>query len=463
MNFTQITTTGLPNGRSQAFALTIEGLLLTCRKVRSGASPAWSHWTPWSKQTPVLSQLAAGTLSDGRLQLFAVQSENGALLTCWMETADAQSPWSDWSSVEGSGSVVQADVAPLTQGGLRLFTVGATGQLLTCAGQLGSWEAWTKIPASQPVQQVAVAPLAEGGVQLFVLQNNGIQTCRAAPSSAADWSSWSAIPYPPSEPGLPAVPPQQAQRLAAAPLPGGGVRLFALNQAGRLLTSRLKAGTDWEPLATFPGALPALNLDVTGFHDRLELALIDEAGVIWSSESTDEASGRGWCNWTQVAFGTSLPVTMQPQQRSNWCWAAVATTTARFYQPSQPWTQESLVGVVLGVKPDNASTLPAQYNVAWYLAEALTQTGHFERYQQGPLSYEDTCEQVARGAPLGVQVQWAGGGTHFMLVTGYDAGDLVLVQNPWDLSSTYVPYDTLVKGFHGNPGNMWIYSYITKA
>jgi hypothetical protein len=42
MSFTQITATGLPN----------------VRKVRSGASPAWSHWTPWPKQTDLLIPLA---------------------------------------------------------------------------------------------------------------------------------------------------------------------------------------------------------------------------------------------------------------------------------------------------------------------------------------------------------------------------------------------------------------------
>jgi papain like cysteine protease AvrRpt2 len=151
------------------------------------------------------------------------------------------------------------------------------------------------------------------------------------------------------------------------------------------------------------------------------------------------------------------------QLQTQWCWAAVATSTSLCYDPASAWTQCRVADAVLSV--NGCCGHSAACNKPSSLAVALRHTGNQQAGSPvaGPISAGALRGEVDASRPVPIRVLNADGTTaHFMVITGYDDrpdGDIDLrIQDPWGPQLVTVTYSALVSGQFGRP---WTHTYLT--
>ncbi len=160
-----------------------------------------------------------------------------------------------------------------------------------------------------------------------------------------------------------------------------------------------------------------------------------------------------------AATGAVLPFAVQPQQQSEWCWAAVTASVAGYYQ-QLGWTQCGVVNATRGVGSCCQSGSSASCNQPWYLDQSLTKIGDLAQMVQQYLPWSQLVSEIDAGRPVGVRIGWTNGGGHFIAVDGYSATGVVDVQDPWYGHSS-VDYQTFVSAYQG--AGSWTDSYLTTS
>jgi len=107
----------------------------------------------------------------------------------------------------------------------------------------------------------------------------------------------------------------------------------------------------------------------------------------------------------------------------------------------------------------------AQCDQPWYLDRALNRTGNLNKVSWGAASFAQVVAEIKQNRALGVRIGWAGGGGHFVTVTGYDDSDpanqLVYVADPDPgTAPAWVAYTTLVNSYKGS--GSWTHSFHTQ-
>lgn len=162
----------------------------------------------------------------------------------------------------------------------------------------------------------------------------------------------------------------------------------------------------------------------------------------------------------------NLNLNMQTQQQSEWCWAAVSTSVALYYDAASPWTQCKVVNAELGMTSCCTNGSSAGCNQPWYLDKALSRVSHFDHWRGGTATRDEIVAEVKAGRPLGVRIGWSGGGGHFVVIDGYDEDEqekdanIVEVRDPI-YGTSRLHYDDFVS--HYQSSGSWTDSYWTKA
>ncbi len=168
---------------------------------------------------------------------------------------------------------------------------------------------------------------------------------------------------------------------------------------------------------------------------------------------------------TDELIKRALPAfTMQPQQETNWCWAAAAVSINRFLDPQgdHRWTQAELATKLLkhqGVNsPDcvdrsdsRVCNRPEALDVALAITRNLRHEGALFNQH---LTFDCIQNWVKAQFPVGARIVWWGGGAHFVALDGYKVTTsghrMVHVQNPNDnptSSPGFLDYDILVEDY----------------
>ncbi len=164
-----------------------------------------------------------------------------------------------------------------------------------------------------------------------------------------------------------------------------------------------------------------------------------------------------------AAGSAQLTFSMQVQQQPNWCWAANTSSVSTFFMPSSTWTQCSVADQCLG---GGCCAAPSSCNDIYTLDVPLSQTGNLNAPAFAGVDARANIQaQIDSGNPVCCHISWAGGGGHFVALSGYDwTTDDVIVNDP---DSAYgpgpvpVPYDTFLSSYRGS--GTWDYTYHTQA
>lgn len=116
-----------------------------------------------------------------------------------------------------------------------------------------------------------------------------------------------------------------------------------------------------------------------------------------------------------------LDLRLQPQKLSNWCWAAIAASLSQYYG-TKGWQQEAISSHILGFNCSNFQqdkSIEAHCNQYAMLDQALKLVGCYSHWSPSRPSFERIKQEIDRGHPLCVRVEWYGGGFHYLVLMGY--------------------------------------------
>jgi hypothetical protein len=166
--------------------------------------------------------------------------------------------------------------------------------------------------------------------------------------------------------------------------------------------------------------------------------------------------------WWLLPLWDRLNFQMQHQQQTNWCWAAVSTSVALYYDPASTWTQCTVANGELGRSDCCGAGGGTSCNVYGTLNTALTRVGHLDHMDSTVASFQAVDDEIDGGRPLGIRVAWSGGGAHFLSVIGYLEGatNYVAVDDPI-YGKSDLTYATLETSYQGS--GTWTHSYYTQA
>jgi hypothetical protein len=167
--------------------------------------------------------------------------------------------------------------------------------------------------------------------------------------------------------------------------------------------------------------------------------------------------------WAAAADGKrALPISVQHQLQSNWCWSACACSTSEFYDAATTWGQCKLVNAELGLAGCCNDGASGDCNIPWYLDRVLRRTENFGSMMSGRAPWGTVRAELDAGRPVGARIGWRGGGGHFVMLTGYRSTGRVHevdVQDPWTGRST-LAVDVFATNYK-NSGT-WTHTYLTR-
>jgi hypothetical protein len=136
----------------------------------------------------------------------------------------------------------------------------------------------------------------------------------------------------------------------------------------------------------------------------------------------------------------SLNITIPYQQQPYWCWVAVGSGIASWYDNTvyQQCYVVTLVFTAIHPGFDTNCCSPASNasgpscNLESGADQALNYPAHHFNYDiDSPLGWSDILGQINAGRPFAAGINWSGGGSHFVAITGYEAlNEYVFVQDP---------------------------------
>jgi hypothetical protein len=163
---------------------------------------------------------------------------------------------------------------------------------------------------------------------------------------------------------------------------------------------------------------------------------------------------------------------MQKQQHSNWCWAAVAVSVARYFDPDSKWCQCRLATRMAKREKLNVAKcgtcrktigVPEKCNQPWYLKKALRIVKRLRGKPTGSLlSFRKTKELIKAGRPVCARILWGQGpAAHFVVISGCfttKSGDRwVDVEDPDSGSASWL-YEEFRKNYQYAQGG-WVDTY----
>lgn len=140
------------------------------------------------------------------------------------------------------------------------------------------------------------------------------------------------------------------------------------------------------------------------------------------------------------ASAASLPVQRFKQQKTNWCWAASCEMIGYYitgYDKSQP----NIVSYIYGNTDDvgSGSISNVKKALAYTTSRSALVVG-------GATSQVHVKTEIDSGDPLYCSMGWDDGGGHGLVISGYTAYSVQLI-DPWQSNATtYYPYNDLVNG-----------------
>lgn len=138
---------------------------------------------------------------------------------------------------------------------------------------------------------------------------------------------------------------------------------------------------------------------------------------------------------TSALAAKRLNITMQAQQKTNWCWAAGGNTIATYY--GKQYSQNQFCNAAFGRSqntecPNSQATLgDVQNGLDWAGINAGS-------YVSGWLRYPTVQAEINAGRPVETRIQWSNGGGHMHVLYGYDdASSWVYWGDPWPSNNRY--------------------------
>ncbi|MBV9991330.1 MAG: hypothetical protein JOZ72_08545 [Alphaproteobacteria bacterium] len=162
-----------------------------------------------------------------------------------------------------------------------------------------------------------------------------------------------------------------------------------------------------------------------------------------------------------VPSSGSVPLNMQVQKRSLWCWAAVSASVSVALDAASTWQQCSVANKAIG-RADCCAA--GDCNQIGYLDTALSVVDCYDSKQVGVTRFNQIKEQIGRGLPVGCRIYWRTLDMgHFVAISGWTesgSSQYLNVADPARGTTTPVAFDAFCTAYM-NDGE-WTHSYYLK-
>ncbi|HET9170089.1 MAG TPA: choice-of-anchor D domain-containing protein [Actinospica sp.] len=233
-NIAQADVTAMPDGDTQAVAVTRSGTLE--HTVYSSGAGTWQNWgVPANNATPV--QAAIAGMPDGSSQLIEVTSTG----VMEHDVRNANGSWQPqgWGTPAGSTGIAQAALTAMPDGSTQFVAVTTAGTLEhNIRNANGTWQGWR--PLTQPnvkVTEAGIAGMPDGSSQLIEVTSTGVMKHDVRFANG----SWQSQGW-----GTPAGAINIAQAAITA-MPNGSTQFLVVTTAGALLHDIRNANGSWQP------------------------------------------------------------------------------------------------------------------------------------------------------------------------------------------------------------------------
>ncbi|WP_116211148.1 papain-like cysteine protease family protein [Streptomyces olivoreticuli] len=165
---------------------------------------------------------------------------------------------------------------------------------------------------------------------------------------------------------------------------------------------------------------------------RLSVAALVASALLAVPTTASAATGG---NQPGLAASKKLNITMQAQQKTNWCWAGSGNTIATWF--GRNYSQNQFCNAAFNRQqgtecPNNQATLG---NVQNALDWAGINSGS---YVSGWLRYSTVQSEISANRPVETRIQWSSGGGHMHVLYGYDdSNSWVYWGDPWPSNNRY--------------------------
>jgi hypothetical protein len=159
-----------------------------------------------------------------------------------------------------------------------------------------------------------------------------------------------------------------------------------------------------------------------------------------------------------------LGFTMEQQQQTNWCWAAVSTSVSHYYQATSSWHQCSLANHELGQTSCCQDGSSSACDQPHYLERGLSAVRHDGGNSSGPLSFSQVRSEIDAGRPVGCFIRWGSQAVgHFVVIEGYRQQGGIIRLNIEDSYYGASDYDfDDFRDRYQNAGGSWQWTYFTR-
>ncbi|CAM3415547.1 C39 family peptidase [Paracidovorax anthurii] len=169
----------------------------------------------------------------------------------------------------------------------------------------------------------------------------------------------------------------------------------------------------------------------------------------------------------QASDEQQLQLALEPQLRSNWCWAAVTCAVAAHYGDTS-WQQDTLAWRILApddVRPDSApppSLLQEErFNQQAAMERTLRYVNCLAGWSSGRPPFRRLMRELEEGRPMAVAIRWQAGPQHYVLVDGYcRTRRAISVADP-QCGRALVDFDDFPQ--HYRHGGEWMETYWTHS
>jgi hypothetical protein len=163
-----------------------------------------------------------------------------------------------------------------------------------------------------------------------------------------------------------------------------------------------------------------------------------------------------------TSTGVLIDFKVSPQEQDQWCWAAVSSSVANYYNPESGWTQCNVASAELAANCCSDGT--GACDRWWYLDRALQPTNSLKQYIASVLDTAKVTIELQGKYPVCIRVEWSNGGGHFLTIKGLhqgsDGNNYAVLSDPI-FGESSCPIDDLVAGFYQNSNGRWTHTYLT--
>lgn len=156
----------------------------------------------------------------------------------------------------------------------------------------------------------------------------------------------------------------------------------------------------------------------------------------------------------------SLPMRVEQQQQSNWCWATVAAAVANYILNKEVWHQCAVATECYKQRQYDCCSNKGQCNDPLELAEVLWRVNvKCDALDDKVLSFEDITKLLDTGRPVCCLLTGRQG-NHYVMIYGYDLANRDLyIQDPAYGRGFPIPYSSFVRDYERRS---WTSTYVVK-